>query len=84
MGLQEQLFLHPFSRKIITIFLIAGLTSVLGFAIPSTGYPLLDLLVKGAFVAIGFVFLVYKANISMEFNQLFEKYVLAYIPVRKQ
>lgn len=76
--------LHPFSRKIITIFLIAGLTSVLGFAIPPTGYPLLDLLVKGTFVAIGFVFLAYKAHISMEFNQLFEKYVLAYIPGRIQ
>lgn len=63
---------HPFSTKTITIVLLAVLIYFLSTLLPDLGNPYLNIILKGGFITMVYPFLVFKMNISKDYNQLID------------
>ncbi len=61
---------HPFSIKTLIIFVVGILTYFVSTFLPDLGNPYLNILIKGGVVTLLYPFVVYRLNISDDYNQL--------------
>lgn len=67
--------MHPFSRATVLLLLIAALSSTLGLIAPDTPWPLLNLFYRAALIAVVFLGLAYWWKVSVEFNDLVDRWL---------
>jgi len=61
---------HPFSMKTIAILLLAVGIYFISTLLPDLGNPYLNIILKGGLITLTYPFLVFKMNISKDYNQL--------------
>ena len=74
--IQIKFNMHPFSMPTIYTFGVAGLSYMIASLIPSSPYPLLNIILNSIVVALIYIPLVLYFNLSDEVNKLWSDSIL--------